>query len=507
MNSESRVKNSAKNSMIGVFVQVASILLNFGGRVIFLKVLNELYLGINGLFSNILTLLSLAELGVGTAIAYNLYKPIAENDILAISKLMNFYKKAYTLIGCVITVLGIILIPFLKFIINTDVVIDHLSIYYVMFLLNTSCSYFFAYKKTIFLADQKEYVISKVRLIFSILKVVLQSLVLILTKSFLLYCVIMILCTIFENIYISIIANKQYPFLNSLHTEYLDKNDIKKIFSDIKALMIYKIGSTVLDGTDNVILSAFIGLNWVGLLSNYTLIINSINMVISQIISAVTASVGNFIAKEDKEKYGVLLDNLTFFTYMIYSIVFVGLLCLLNPFIEIVFGPQYLLNVDVVVVLSINFYIFGMLNPIWIFRTTMGLFVYGKYRPIVSAILNVIISILLVKLIGPVGVLVGTTITRLITNVWYDPYVVHRYGLNSKPNNYYVKWLFYMVVSLIIGGFAYSMCLLYVENTVFSFITKGIFCVSLTLGVNAIIFRKHEEFAYFRNILKRILKV
>ena len=501
MNEKSRTTNSIRNSIIGAISQGCGIILNFVTRLFFVKYLNAEYLGVNGLFSNILTVLSLAELGVGTAIIYSLYKPVAEKEEKKIAALLNFYKTAYLIIGLFITVIGIALTPFLNLIIKDTPDIPELSVIYLLFLANTSCSYFFAYRRSIFSADQREYILSTYKLLFTILKAVGQCMVLILSKNFMLYLSIQIICTIAENLLVYYKSNKYYPFLKKYKKVKLSKKSITKIAIDIKSLMIYKIGSTALDGTDNIILSAFVGVVWVGKLSNYTLIVTSINMLATQVVSALTASIGNFIATEKKSRYEDLLFKVLFASFIIFGFSFVCLNCLLTPFVELVFGIQYCLGFAEVFVVSLNFYIFGMMNCVWTFRTTMGLFEHGKYRPIVSAIINIIVSIALAKEIGLLGVLVGTTITRVVTNVWFDPYVVYKYGIEEKPWKYYGKWMEYLSIALISIGLCEGIFRLIPSVSIYTFILRCIICVVVFGGLLIIITSRQEEFKYIKGVV------
>lgn len=501
MNTKSRLFNSVRNSIAGILSQGCSITVNFLTRFFFVKFLSAEYLGINGLFSNILTVLSLAELGVGTAIIYSLYKPVADKDERQISALLNYYKKAYMIIGTVITILGLCLVPFLKYIIKDAPNVSDLNIIYILFLANTAGSYFFAYRRAIFTADQREHLLSEYRVFFIVIRAIGQCLILVLTRNFILYLLIQIICTLAENVWISYKADVYYPFLRKNKKEKLSIEATRKIRTDIKSLMIYKVGSTALDGTDNIILSSFVGVLWVGKLSNYTLIISAISMMTSQIISALTASVGNYIATENKERYEELLLKMLYVSFVIYGISLVCLNCLLTPFVQLVFGKEYVLGYGAVFISCLNFYIFGMLNSIWTFRTTMGLFKYGKYRPIVSAIINIVISIILAKKMGLMGVLLGTTITRTVTNLWYDPYIVYKHGLKKSPFNYYLRWIKYLTISML----TILICEMFFRNlsgpNIKIIILKLVVCC-FVFWINMILWTfKQPEYKYTKNLV------
>lgn len=504
MNKEGRVENSIKNSIWGVAVQASSVVLGLVVRTFFIRFLAQEYLGVNGLFTNILTVLSLAEMGVGSAIVYNMYKPIADSDEIQIAKLMNFYKQAYTAIGVVVAVVGLAITPFLSVTIKNAPAIPDLQLIYLMYLCNTVMSYFFAYKKSILSADQRERNINAFRLVFCFVKSIFQVAVLIIWRSFILYLAIQIISTILENISVSFYVDKQYPFLRQYRREKLSRVEKKPIIENVKALFIYKIGSTALDGTDNIIISTFDGLISVGLLSNYSLVTSSVEMLVRQVSGSLVGSVGNYVAKEEKSKHEELLNKITFLNFVVYGFAFVGLTACLTPFVKIWAGEQFVLGFMVVFVHCLNFYIYGMMSSIWTFRSTMGLFVHGKWRPLISAIINIVVSIILAKQMGLLGVLLGTTITRALTNVWYDPYIVFKYGLNKTPVYFYLTWLKYLVVvcvqAVIIQFVSHAVSLsgfaLLIFNALFSMV---LFPVSTFL-----LFKNRPECSYFIGLLQRV---
>lgn len=502
MNKKSRSDNTILNSLMGLITQAGNVLLNFVVRMVFVRFLNEEYLGVNGLFSNILTVLSLAELGVGSAIIFNLYKPIAENNKREIAGYMNLYRKAYACIGAVVLALGMVISPFLDFLIKDKPNIPHLTLIYYLFLLNTVCSYFFAYKKSMFTADQRDREVSKYRFYYSILKSIAQCVILVTTKNFILYLVIQILCTFLENCTVSIKADKNYPFLKEYKKEKINKQQLNVVITNVKATMIYKVGGVLLDGTDNIIISMMIGVVSVGKLSNYTLIVTSITMIMQTLINSLTASIGNFVAKEDSSRYEELLNNVTYISFLVFGFSFVCLASLMTPFVELTFGAKYTLSMLEVFVISLNFYIIGMMNAVWMFRTTMGLFVHGKYRPLISAGINIVISVLLAKQLGLLGVLLGTTISRTVTNVWFDPYIVYKHGLGKKPTKYYLKWALYLMISVLTFGIVYLVFNIMPSSTIIVFILKCLVAACVTIGVFLLLTFRTKEFKYFIDVLK-----
>ena len=505
MNAQGRIENSIKNSAFGIASQVCTILLGFFVRRVFIRNLSAEYLGVNGLFSNILTMLSLAELGIGSAIVYNMYKPVATNDQVQIAKLMNLYKHSYQIIGIVVAILGIGVIPFMKYIISGSTAIQQLTLIYLMFLANTVLSYFFAYKKSIFSADQRERVITFVNFACTLLKDILQIIALFLFKSFLVYLSIQIVLTFLENIIVSIYADKCYPFLKQYAKERLSAEERRPIIKNVEALFMYKIGGVVLNGTDSIIISAFDGLISVGLLSNYTMITGGVQALISKITGGLTGSIGNFVAKEDSQKHEELLHNITFLHFLLYGQLFVGSMAVLNPFVEIWAGKEYLLEYWVIFVLSLNIYIEGMMTAIWTFRTTMGLFAHGKYLPLVASAVNLVVSIGLAKYLGLLGVLLGTTASKLSTGIWPAPYIVYHYGLQKRPHMYYLKWFWNMFIVFADILFVSIFKQFLILNGLSAVLVYGFFSVVVFMLSIVITYGRSAEFKYTLEIVKRLL--
>jgi len=506
VNDESRLKNSVKNTIYGLISQFVTLILSFAVRTFFIRYLDKEYLGVNGLFSNILTIISLSELGFGTAMVYSMYKPLANKNTKKLQALMNVYAKVYTIIGIIVAIIGVGIIPFMDYIIKEKLEINHLTVIYLMFLANSVLSYFWGYKRSILSADQKEYICSQYRYIFTTVKSVLEICILVLTKNFILYLLVQILMTLAENIFISHKVDKLYPFLKEKNNEKLQESEMKRIKEDVKALCLTKFGHVMLNGTDNIIISSFVGVAWVGLLSNYTLITGAIVMILSQISSGITGSIGNYIAKENKKNQYNLFKVVDFTNFWIYGFSTVALIILLNPFIELWIGKEYVLNEITIIVLSVNFLINGIMTSLWTFRSTMGLFIQGKYRPIIAAILNILISIILAKYLGIVGVLLGTTISRVFVNLWFDSYIIYKYGFEKKVKSYYMTYVFrFILIALISSAIYFVQYIIFHNcNEIFSFIMLILICMILPNCIFVLIYRNKLEFKFIRDTVNSI---
>lgn len=478
-----------------MIVQLVNKLMAFVVRTIFIKTLNTEYLGVNGLFTNILTILSFAELGFGTAIIFNMYKPIASNDESKIKGLMNLYKNVYNIIGIVVFLIGLLIIPFLSIIIkDAPNIEENLVVIYLLFLINTSSSYFFTYKKSIIIAHQKERIINAFDSIFYLAKSFVEILVLILFRNYIAFLFIQIVGTILENIAISYKTNKMYPYLNEKDVNKIDEATKKGIFDNVKSLVVYKLGSVIMDGTDNIIISSMVNVATVGLCSNYTLIINSVKSIISSSFNGVTASVGNLNAIGSKETKEKIFYQLTFINYFVYSICTIVLVVLINPFIELWIGKEYVMNISIPIALSVSFFINGLRNPGYVYRITLGLFKKGRYTPYIGALSNILLSIVLCQLYGVVGIFIATSIAQLLSYSWIDPYLIHKYEFNTPVTKYFKEFLKYITLFTILLAITYIVSNIVPCCNVISFILKGIISLTIPTIMNIIFFRKTENY-------------
>ena len=509
MNKKNRIYNSLLNLVTGFGTRIILMVLAFVVRTVFIKTLGEEYLGINGLYSNILNMLSLSELGFGTAMVFSMYKPLAENDYEKLSQLMKLYKKVYSIIGTVILVLGLSLVPFLDLLIKNKPDIDGLTFYYILFLLNTVISYwFFAYRNAILQADQRSYVINNYQTTFNLLRSVLQIVLLVCFKSFTIYLLTQMICTIGQNIALAIKVKRTYPVFNNEYKSSLPKAEKKKIFSDVKALMLQKISFTVLNSSDSLIISAFVGINWVGLLSNFIMIEEAVTGVLCQITSSVSASIGNYFSIESKENGYHLFKRIYFINYWFYGFSSVALFTLLNPFVEIWLGKDFVISKALVFALVMRFLMAGYMNTLSTFRSALGLFVQGKYLPLLVALINIVLSIGLSYPLGAFGVLIATPITRLVINAWHTPYVVHKYGFNKSVKSFYVKCIFEvsLILLLMFGMMELSNIIFEGGVTILNFAFMVVLTAIIPNVIIILIFGRTNEFKYFVRVAKGMLK-
>lgn len=471
----SRIENVGRNASVAIVTQILNLVVSFINRSFFIYILGVEYLGVNGLFSNVLLLLSFAELGIGNAITYSMYKPLAENNTELIKSLMQLYKKTYQKISIIVLFIGVLLIPFLLEIIGeVPSIKENIYVIYCLFLINTSCSYLFVYKKSIVIADQKSYLVSFYNQLIQLAKVLLQVVILIKTKNYLLVLMIQIAATLFSNFALATKANKLYPFLKDKQIAILDNRIRRDIFKNIKALFLYKLGSVILNGTDNIIISIILGVSVVGYSSNYIMIVAAIISVTGQIMNSFTASVGNLNAigkGEDKER---IFNFIFFISSWIYGFCSICLLLLTNNFIAVWLGSEFVLSEWVLLTIVIHFYINSVHFAAYTYRVTMGLFVQGKYTPIIASILNIVLSILLGNWIGLGGIFLATSISRFFTTGIVDPVLIYIKGFNKNPVTYYVNYFKHVIIYILFYVILRNICIFVSFEGITDIIIEGI---------------------------------
>lgn len=506
----SRTESSIKNFMTAMVGQFFGIVISFFARIVFLRYLNEEYLGLNGLFTNILTIFSLVELGVGPAMNFSLYKPLAEHDIKRVKSLMALYRKAYILIGCAIAAIGLLFTPFYILLMDEVPDIPRLTLIYWLFTANTVISYFYSYKRALIICDEKRYIANIYRYGFYFALNAAQIVILVLTHDYILFLVLQVLFTFAENVAVSRKADRLYPYLRDKKTEPLPAESIADIHKNIGAMLFHKIGSMVVMSTDNLILSRFVGLAAVGLYSNYYLITNALNTIITQVFNSVTASIGNLNASEaaeDRNKLERTFERLFFMNFWIYGFCSCCLWVLFNPFISLWLGDALLFDTFTVLVIVVNFYLTGMRKVAQPFRDATGAFYYDRYKPLVESVINIVASIWLVRHLGTAGVFLGTIISTLTTCIWVEPYVLYKYVFRKGAVGYAASFLLYTFVSVFACVVtAYAANILHFGSVYVDFAWKVLICAFVPNSVFLLCFFRTAHFLYFFKLISSLLR-
>lgn len=511
---ESRTKQSARNIAFTLIARAVTLILGFVSRMIFLRFLTTEYLGVNGLFTNVLTMLSFAELGIGNVIQFSLYKPLKTGDRERIKTLMDFYKKAYRLIAAFILVAGILLIPFMDFIIEQKPAIpENLTVIYLLFIGQSAASYLFSYKQTLLQADQKAYTVNVANSITNIAQNILHLIVLFLTRNFYIYLIATIACSVLNNFFLAIYTNRKYPYITDKNVKKMDDGEKKGIFRDIKALAISKVAGVACNGTDNIIITKILGLASVGLASNYTLIINTMSGVLYSILTSLTGSIGNLNAEDDFKKKKDVFDEIMMLSYLLYGCIITCIFVLVNPFIgEVWLGKEYLVGYHTILALVLIAFQSGMNFPAYTFRTTLGYFDEVKYVYVATAVINIGLSILMGKWMGVAGVFYATTISKMVTCEIADGYYTYKKGFQISPWRYIWDYGKYWLLLLVNTVACFILIDLIPVHGILGFLVKGTVCFILTNGINLLFLCRTKAFhglkdkcmnLFFKKFLKR----
>ena len=313
---------------------------------------------------------------------------------------------------------------------------EPIHLIYLLYVSDIVLSYFCVYKQSLMRADQKVYLISIVTNVASLIRSFLQIIWLAIFRTFIPVLLIQIFCTIAANIILAKIANKQYPYLLEKDVKLLDLETRKDITNKVRSLFLYKIGAFVVNGTDNLLISKFIGILSVGIYSNYNMIISMVNTVTGYLIKAITPSVGNYVAIKSEDEAHDMFEELNFFLFWIYSLCSVFFIALFDVFIELWLGKDYLIGQAITWVLVLNFYLYGLHQIQLIYRNVLGLYIYCKWKPVAEAIINIMASLILIKFFGFIGVFLGTTMSFVCTASWIEPYVLYKYYFHRSPLRY-----------------------------------------------------------------------
>lgn len=498
---ESRAKNAKRNILFGILNRIVMILFPFAIRTVMLYYLGSEYLGLDSLFNSILSFLSLAELGVGSALVYSMYKPIAENDPDMICALLNLYRRLYRYIGTFIFGAGVILIPFLPKLVKGDCPPDvNLYILYIVFLTNTAMTYWmYGYKVSLLSAHQRSDVESKVMLLLQSGMYMFQIAALLLFRNYYWYILWLPVFTILSNLILSRITDRMYPDYRC-HGEISKEkqNDIKK---KVLALFGTKANSVVLHALDNIVISAFLGLAMVGLYGNYYYTMTAIVGMIAIIYNSMTAGIGNSLETETVEKNFFDFKVLTFANFWLVSFCSVSLLCLYQPFMKIWVQEKNMLDMYVVVLLVIYFYVYQIRKVILTYKDAGGIWWEDRYRPYIVMIVNLVGNFVLVQIIGIYGVILSTIISMLVS-IPIENYTVFKFIFKKSSKSFYLTNLFYLGITIGLCVLTYWICS-FAPDGIWGLIIRGVICLVVPNSIIIVMFCRSKEFNHARKLILR----
>ncbi len=503
-----RVQSAVRNIAFGQMGNFITQLLGFVLRTVFIRHLGDTLNGVNDLYTGILSVLSMAELGVGTALNYSLYKPVAEKNIEKVKSYMQLYRKAYRIIGLVIAVIGLCITPFLPYLVKQPegVGIRDLTLYYFIFLFNTVSTYFVAYKYSLVNAEQKNYIQTNIITVTKMITVSLQIIVILATGNFYAYLLTAAGVELLQKIFVSYYLNKRYPYLTDKDVVPLSKEETGEIVKKTKALVCHKVGDVARLQTDSMIISGFINVTLVGIVGNYNMVLSSVSNVVNIFFNSVLSSFGNLIATESKEKQYQLFKVYRFAACWVYGFSAVGFGLLLTPLVEIWLGAEKTLAFAVVGAVLIDYYFKGDRIVLSNFKTAAGVFEQDKYLALIQGVVNLIISIVLVREIGLLGVYIGTIISGLLANIT-KPIIIYRDILDKPVQKYFkdsVKYLAVVVVMFTL--LAWIKPYIMPQTTIPSFAVMFVVISVIFNGFFLMLFGRTEEFRYLWSIIRRKMK-
>ena len=507
MQERSRTEYTLLNTLAGVGGYFLNTILGFVCRMVFVHCLSADYLGVNGLFTNLLSMLSLAELGIGGAVVYALYKPLAENDQEKIASLVRLYGTAYRWIGLAVAAIGLALMPFLNVIIQDQPKIrESIYLLYLINLFNTASTYFFSYRSSLIIAAQQNYIVAAVNYAVTITQSLLQIGALLLARNYLAYLLIQSVGGLVNNVVISHIAVKKFPYIKKKEVLPLPREEKKQIFANVRDLTFYKISGLLVNSTDNILITFFDGLTVTGVASNYTLLVNTLNSLLSLLFNGLTASIGNHNASESVEKRFDLYKFLNMMNFWIFGWATLGIYFCSSDLVHLCFGESYVLPNEIPLIMAVNFYASGVTNIVGTYKHTMGLFHHGRFMQIFTGIINLILSILWGKLWGLLGILAATLVARVCTHLWYTPYAVYRYGFGKLVRHYWKTYMGYLVLLFIaVVGCKLSFYLIS-GSLLVQTLLKIALCSIVTNCVFALALCRTKEFCRLKQYLMVIIK-
>lgn len=501
-----RAKLFLKNSFIILITKLLCYFVDFVCRTILIHTVSMEYVGVTGLFTNIISVLSLSELGFSTVLVYAMYAPLAQKDEDKLLALTNFYKKAYQAVALAIGGMGLCLTPFLPYIINDCPDLPGLSIFYLLYLGNTVASYFLVYKQSLFLADQKLYIVNSYSNLIRIIRCIVQIVILVTTHDFMLYLVVLLPFTLLTNFILSRKAEKEYPFLNSDRHPSLAPEEKKTIFKNVYAVFNHHVGFTVLNSTDNLLISFFLGLTVVSKNESYNMVLNLLRSFLYTMLGSLNSGIGNYNAIKTKEETHTLFETLHFGCFWLFTFCTASFFLLINPFIAFIWGEQFLFSTPTVLLISINFFVTGIRQIPLAFKESMGLLYQDRYKPIIESLINLIVSVLLAKSLGVIGIFIGTFVCMVSTSLWVEPYVLFHYGFQRSTKTFWLKNIRYLFISTASIGLAWLCTLPFDLPVIALLIVRAFICLIVPNLVFVLFTLRMPEFHRLFDIVRQAVK-
>lgn len=507
---KSRTQNSLWNILFGALDKVFTLLVPFVVRTIILKTLGPEYLGLSNLFASIFTVLGLAELGIGGAMTYAMYKPLAVGNRAEVSALLELYRKVYLIIGTLILTVGVALMPFLPRLIKSGIPEElNLYIIYLLSLAQTVVSYFFgAYRQSLLYAMQKSYINSRVDILVRIVLYTIAITGLLTTRNYYLYASLFPIAALAKNLIVSYTVKKHYP--EYLHGGTVDREVRNRIFRNVLALFGHKVGGVIANSIDTLSISAFLGLSTIAIYGNYHYVIKSLYSLISILAGGITASVGNSLVLESSKKNYQDFVVINFIYTVVNGVCCACLVAMYQHFINLWVGPDYLFGFDMVILFTVYFYVKNTRQMTNTYKDAAGMWTKDALKPYVEGTANLILNIALIQIIGVEGVVLSTIVTMLFIAFPWESSVLLKHVFHVGFGAFIARFFYYTLVTVLACFAAYHVCALLPSAGIAAFLAKGVVSAAVACAIFAVLYLPLPEFRgaieFCRKVLKRVKK-
>lgn len=490
----SRTENSLLNASMSIAYNAIGNVLGFINRIVLTHTLSATYVGINGLFLELLKLLSFSQLGISMAMSFSLYRPLAEHDIPLLQGLARYYKKLFYVVGTVVLCIGLCLVPAFPVLLKNGEEVPHLRLAYMIYLGTNVSSYPLLYKRTFLIADQKGHTLGRYFIGAELVQYIVQIAILLVGGGFTLYVFVGSVPMLVANMLSARKVARIYPFLCVGKIPPLSDSVRKNVNRNAAATTMQKIGTVLVDNTDILILSSMIGVVSVAKYSNYNLVCRGIDLVLASCFKGIADSVGNLNASTDGDKYMYKTFHTTFFiNQWLYGFSAICLYELLSTFVFLCFGAEYVFPNTVVLILCINVYMKGIRLTAQTFHDSMGLYWHDRYRTLVEAGINLVVSIILARWIGVAGVFVGTLLSNLATTFWMEPYVLFKNGFHAPVRSYFLRYGIYGLVVAAVWFITDICCKFVGGGIIVQFLARALICLFVPNTLFLVGYFKTEE--------------
>lgn len=502
----SRTENTLRNTAAAIILQLVLVITRFSTQTVFIYVLGKQYTGVAGVFSDVLLMLSMAELGIGAAVLFSLYQPISQKNEEKIYAYIILLKKVYRILALVVLLIGLLLLPFLSYIIK-DIpdIKENIKLIFILLIMKASCSYLLSYRTILFEAYQQKRIVSFLSCGVTIFITILQIMVLLLTRQYLLFLFIDIVGVILKNSCIMMISHRKYPM--KLHEKqiFLSKEERNQVWKNVGSLSIYRISKIVLNGTDSVIISIMFGTPLVSHLVAYRTIINYIMDFAGQFFYSALPSVGNAVITETSEHNFKLFRHFRFALFVITCITGTCLFTMLTPFVKIWLGEDYSFHISVVAALVLNYYTSMMMIVNTSFRNGYGLYTKGVFSPVIMTLINIVLSLLFGRYFGVFGILIATSISRFSTQLWVDPVLLYKYAFHKKMNGDWKNFIIMLFVMTFCCTLSWGLTSK-LSNSIGMLLIRFMVAVVVSSVTLCGVYGKKEEFIYTVAVVKKLSK-